>query len=134
MAAGIRRIEAITADKAEAFYKSQLDLLDEIKDLLKNPKDLLKGITTMLEENQSLKKSAAEYEKLKILAQKDDFLARIKPLNGINFIAEKVEMDAESAKTLAFELSKSKENLFLVFEGGFGKIFNFKPFKFGNIV
>jgi len=117
IAAGIRRIEAITADKAEEFYKSQTDLLDEILEILKNPKDVIKGISNLLEENQSLKKSAAEYEKLKILAQKDDFLAKIKVVNGINFIAEKVEMDAESAKTLAFELSKVTENLFLVFAG-----------------
>ncbi len=115
IAAGIRRIEAITERKALEYYASQMTILDEAKELLKNPKDILRGIRTILEENQSLKKIAAEFEKSKLAGIAGEMKGKAENVNGINFISAQVELDAENAKSLAFELIKSLENLFLVF-------------------
>jgi alanyl-tRNA synthetase len=114
IAAGIRRIEAVTEAKAIEYYTSQVDTLEEAKELLKNPKDILKGIRSVLEENQQFKKQVAEFGKGKLEEVKEELKAKAQPIKGINFIAEKVELDTDSIKDLAFALKDSIENLFLV--------------------
>ena len=54
IAAGVRRIEAITAGKAEDFYAGQLELISEIKELVKNPVDPIRGVKNLIDENQKL--------------------------------------------------------------------------------
>lgn len=114
IAAGIRRIEAITGAKALEFYNEKMALLEEVSGMLKNPKDILRGLKTILEENQELKRVASEFEKLKMNETVHLLLSKIKNVNGINFAAEKVEMSVDMAKNLAFELSRSTPDLFLV--------------------
>jgi alanyl-tRNA synthetase len=114
IAAGIRRIEAITGEKAMEYYNSRITLLDEVKEMLKNPKDVIRGLKSVLEENQKLKKLAAEYEKLKLNEIRETISLKIQNVNGIHFLAEKVELSVDAAKNLAFELSKTTDNLFLV--------------------
>ena len=114
IAAGIRRIEAITGEKAMEFYTDRITLLEEVKEMLKNPKDIIKGLKTVLEENQELKKLAGEYEKLKLNEVRDAIILKIQKVNGIHFLAEKVELSVEAAKILAFELIKTTDPLFLV--------------------
>jgi alanyl-tRNA synthetase len=114
IAAGIRRIEAITGEKALEYYSTNIAILDEVKEILKNPKDVVKGLTSLLEENQELKKLAAEYEKLKLNEVGMALDAKIKKFNGINFLAEKVDLNADASKNLAFELVKTYKDLFLV--------------------
>jgi len=114
IAAGIRRIEAITGEKAMEFYTDRITLLEEVKEMLKNPKDIIKGLKTVLEENQELKKLAGEYEKLKLNEVRDAITLKIQKVNGIHFLAEKVELSMEAAKNLAFELIKTTDPLFLV--------------------
>jgi alanyl-tRNA synthetase len=117
IAAGIRRIEAITAGKAEEYWNDQENLLDDIGDLLKNPKDLLRGVKNMQEENQDLKKQVNELGKLKIEQLKLEYKNQIQNFNGINFLAVKVDLDAESVKNLAWELNNSIPDLYLVLAG-----------------
>jgi alanyl-tRNA synthetase len=114
IAAGIRRIEAITAGKAEEYWNSRERLLEEISDLLKNPKELLKGVTHLLHENQELKRQVAELGKLKLQLLKEEFRNQVQHYNGVNFLTAKVEMDAETVKNLAYELNASIPDLFLV--------------------
>jgi alanyl-tRNA synthetase len=114
IAAGIRRIEGITAGKAEEYWNSRDLLLGEISDLLKNPKELLKGVNNLLEENQELKKQVAELGKLKIQQLKAEYAAKVQHYNGINFLTMKVDLDAETVKSLAYELNASIPDLFLV--------------------
>ena len=95
IAAGIRRIEAITEAKAVEFYTFNLDTLEEAKELLKNPKDILKGIRTLLEENQQFKKQVGQIEKGKLEQVKQDLAGKVVLVNGIHFIAEKVDLDQE---------------------------------------
>jgi alanyl-tRNA synthetase len=114
IAAGIRRIEAITAEKAEEYWNSRESLLGEISELLKNPKELLKGVNNLLSENLELKKQVAELGKLKIQQLKEEYASQVRHYNGINFLTAKVDLDAETVKSLAYELNASVPDLFLV--------------------
>jgi alanyl-tRNA synthetase len=114
IAAGIRRIEAITGEKAEEYWNSQDLLVGEISELLKNPKDLLKGVSSLLHENAELKKLVAEFGKLKTQQLKAEFASKVQPCNGINFLTAKVDLDPEMVKNLAYELTSSIPDLFLV--------------------
>ena len=114
IAAGIRRIEGITGEKAMEYYNSRISLLDEVKEMLKNPKDVIKGLKTVLEENQELKILAAEYEKMKLNEVREAITLKIQNIKGIHFLAEKVELSVDAAKNLAFDLSKTTDHLFLV--------------------
>jgi alanyl-tRNA synthetase len=114
IAAGIRRIEAITEAKALEYYTAHMEILEEAKELLKNPKDILKGIRTILEENQQFKKQLNEFGKGKLIEVKEDLIKNAQLVNGIHFITKKVELDNDSIKDLAFDLKNSVDNLFLV--------------------
>jgi alanyl-tRNA synthetase len=114
IAAGIRRIEAITAEKAGDYWNSRDMLLGEISELLKNPKELLKGVSNLLQENHDLKKQVAELGKLKAQQLKAEFASQVQHYNGINFLTARVDLDAETVKNLAYELNASIPDLFLV--------------------
>ena len=114
ISAGIRRIEAITAEKAEEYWNSRELLLSEISELLKNPKELLKGVNNLLNENIDLKKQVAELGKLKIQQLKEEFVSQVRHYNGVNFLTAKVDIDVETVKDLAYELNASVPDLFLV--------------------
>ena len=114
IAAGIRRIEAITAGKSEEYWNSRELLISEISDLLKNPKELLKGVNNLLNENLELKKQVAELGKLKIQQLKVEYAAQVQHYNGINFLTAKVDLDGDTVKELAYELNASIPDLFLV--------------------
>lgn len=112
--AGVRRIEAITADKAEAYFYEKLHQLESIKSVLKNPKDAIKSIESLQSENTDLKKQLEAMVRDKAKHMKSDLLNAVTQVNGVNFIAAKLDLDAGAVKTLAFELDREIENLFLV--------------------
>ncbi len=114
IAAGIRRIEAITAGKAEEWWNEKLSQLEEISDALKNPKDLVKGVKNLIEESHALKKEVAEFSKMKAGQIKTDLMSRAENINGIRFIAGIVDLDADSIKNLAFDLRSAGDDLFVV--------------------
>lgn len=115
VAAGIRRIEAITSDATKEFYFENNRAFYEIKDVLKNPKDPLKAITALQEENIALKKQIESLLKEKAGDLKGNLKAEIAEINGVNFLAKKVDLDAGGIKNLAFELGGEVDNLFLLF-------------------
>ncbi|MGE5424445.1 MAG: DHHA1 domain-containing protein, partial [Syntrophothermus sp.] len=117
VAAGIRRIEAITAEKAENWFNEKLELMDEIREKLKNPKDLLQGVNSLVEENQELRRQMAGFEKIQALQMKAELIGSMKEINGVNFLAAQLSVPADSAKDLAFQISKEVENHFLFFAG-----------------
>ena len=112
--AGVRRIEAITADQAEAYFYEKLHQLDEIKSVLKNPKDAIKSIESLQSENADLKKQLEAMVRDKAKHVKVDLLNQVSQINGVNFISAKLDLDAGAIKALAFELDREIENLFLV--------------------
>jgi alanyl-tRNA synthetase len=114
VAAGIRRIEAITGEAALQFFEAQDQLLQQVNDLLKKPQDLPKAIAHLQDENSELRKELNELKKLKnqMLAQEAE--SEIEQINGVAFLAKKVDLDAAALKDLAFELGKNRDSLFLV--------------------
>ena len=114
IAAGVRRIEAITAGKAESWFYDKLHLLDEVSEILKNPRDLVRSLTNLVEENSDLRKDASELAKLKAGQIRADLLKSAETIHGILFISGKLNLDAEAVKNLAFELRSSGDNIFLI--------------------
>jgi len=114
IASGIRRIEAITGEAAKDFYFESNRAYSEIKDLLKNSKNPQKAIVDLQEENSTLKKQVEALLKDKAKNLKGDLINEIANINGVNFLAKKLDLDQNSIKDLAFEIGNQVENLFLL--------------------
>ena len=114
VAAGIRRIEAITNQAAKDFFTNQENVLAEIKVMLKNPQDITKSVASLQDENAKLKKQVEQLLKDKAKNLKGELASQIQHLNGVDFLAVQVNLDANGAKDLAYELGNNKDNLFLV--------------------
>lgn len=113
VAAGIRRVEAITADKAMGFYNTQLVTLQALRELVKS-QDVQKGVEALLKENHSLNKQVAKMTQAQAGNIKDDLLQGMEIINGVNFIGAQVDLNAKAIKNLAFELKKEQDNLLLI--------------------
>ncbi|MEM6892867.1 MAG: alanine--tRNA ligase [Bacteroidota bacterium] len=114
VAAGIRRIEAITSDAVKAFYFENNRTLFEIRDLLNNTKDPVKAVEGLKEENTQLKKQVELLLKDKAKGLKNDLISELNTINGVQFLAKKVDLDAGGIKDLAFEIGGQIDNLFLL--------------------
>jgi alanyl-tRNA synthetase len=115
VAAGIRRIEAITSVKSEAYFEHQAEQLHQIKHLLKNPVDVVKSVTALLEENHVFQKQLQTFLREKSKHLKKDLLTKRQTVNGISLIAEQIELDsAEEIKNLLFDLRTQIDDLYCV--------------------
>ncbi|MCW3078396.1 MAG: alanine--tRNA ligase [Bacteroidetes bacterium] len=118
VAAGIRRIEAVTSVKAEEFFDNQTALLQEIKSILKNPKDVVKSVSSLLEENNELQKQVQKFYKEKASSLKKDLVGKIEKRGEVNFLVSKINFDnAEEIKNMMFEMKNEVPNLFCVLGG-----------------
>ena len=116
VAAGVRRIEAITADKAEAYIIAQEQEINQLRGLLKGNKDIAAAVTALIEENARLKKDAEKAVIERAGNLKHEIVHHMKTINGINVIAVQVDLpNADAVKNLAFSLKEIVDNLFLVF-------------------
>ena len=115
VAAGIRRIEAITYDAVKDFYFENNRAYFEIRDLLNNTKEPVKAVKALQDENTDLKKQIEQLLKDKAKNVKEDLKNEITEVNGINFISKKVDLDASGIKDLCFELGGEVDNLFALF-------------------
>ncbi|MDM1043897.1 alanine--tRNA ligase [Myroides sp. 1354] len=114
VAAGIRRIEAITNKAARAFFAEQENTLKELKAVLKNPQDTLKAVVALQEENAKLKKQVEQLLKEKAKNLKGELKGQIQLINEVAFLAVEVDLDANGAKDLAYELGSELTNLYVV--------------------
>ncbi len=116
VAAGIRRIEAVTADRAEAYINGQLAELNEIKGLFKNPKNTAKTVAALQDENKELKKTIEKLQAAQAGALKGDLVKNAVKINGVNFIGSKLPLsDANAIKNLAYELEREVGDVLIVF-------------------
>jgi alanyl-tRNA synthetase len=116
VSAGVRRVEAVTGEKALELMRQQEDTLNAIKDLLKNPTDLIKAVENLLDERSTLQKRIASLENEKIQALKTTLLANLEKHSTFSLIVEKVDVpNADSLKQLSYELRDQVENLIAVF-------------------
>ncbi len=114
-ASGVRRIEAITAEAAEKYYREKEDLVKEIQELLKHPKDLKKSIESLLQERNDLKKELEVLHLEKASGVKVELLKQFVSGDGINTLIAQVELpNADSLKKLAYELKNETANAFVI--------------------
>ena len=113
-AAGIRRIEAITSEAADTFVNNKIQLVDELSVLLKAQKNLKLAVEELLQKNSVQAKEIEKLKAEKAGGLKDELKKEITEVNGINFLAKKVDLDPQGIKTIAFQLKGELDNLFLV--------------------
>ena len=104
VAAGVRRIEAITSKKAEQLYSNKASTLDIISNTLKGPKDILKAVNDLLIKNAALSKEIEQFQKEKAKSMKVHLKTHIAPYNGVNFLSDIVDLDGGSIKDILFQL------------------------------
>ena len=112
ISSGIRRIEAITAVNALNSLNEKEELLKTIRALVKN-KDLQRGVEQLISSNKQLEKQLKEFKKANAGNVKEELLKSATKVNGIRFIAQKVDMEADDMKNISFILRKEK-NLAMV--------------------
>ena len=104
VAAGVRRIEAVTGLKAEEMLDDFQDLITGLRQLFNNAPDLKGTIEKYIEENAGLKKQVEEFVKEKAVMLKERLLSKAKDINGIKLITHTGEMPADIVKDIAFAL------------------------------
>jgi alanyl-tRNA synthetase len=104
VASGIRRIEAITSKKAEQFYSSKANTLDEISNTLKSPKDILKAVNDLIAKNKELCKELDQFQKEKAKSMKLHLKTHIVPYNGVNLLSQIIDLDGASIQDILFQL------------------------------
>ena len=115
VAAGVRRIEAISGLAAEQYVQENLMQLAAIREALKNPKEILKAVENLYADNNELRKKIEGLEAKQIAGIKQDLLQRVTTINGIQFIGAVVEMShADGLKKLCFELKDALSNYVIV--------------------
>ncbi len=115
IAAGVRRIEAVTAEAADSLVNGQLTLLNEIQELLKNPKNLKKSIESLILERNELKKEIESLHLQQASEVKKNLLKNIEKVNGVNYLFSEVKIpNADALKKISFEIKNEIENLVAV--------------------
>jgi len=117
VAAGIRRIEAITSVNAESFFRDRSNTLSHVAAALKHPKDLLKAVEDLLSKNASLTKEIEQLNKEKAVAVKGELKQKIETISGINFLGTVVPLDGGSIKDILFQLKGEVSDFFGVLGG-----------------
>ena len=124
VAAGVRRIEAITGAKVEELMDAVQDTLNDLKALFNNAPDLKVAIRKYIDENAGLKKQVDEFMKEKAAEVKARLVANAKEVNGVKVVKAVIPMSADVVKNIAFQLKgEIPANLFVVI----GSVDNNKP-------
>lgn len=124
VAAGIRRIEAVTADGAEAFLRRELAELDDIRGLFKHAPNTVRQIANLQEENRQLRKEIERLQAAQANALKGELKSRFVPSGGANLLVARVPLtDGATLKNLAYQLENEVGNAAIVF----GALISDKP-------
>ncbi len=115
VAAGVRRIEAVTADGAEQYVNEGLTLLNEVKSILKNPKDILASAKSLMEEKHTLEKKLEGLYQQQANLLKDELARKATKSNGHTLISEKVSVpNADVLKNIAYALRNQFDDLLMI--------------------
>jgi alanyl-tRNA synthetase len=124
VAAGVRRIEAITADAAESYINDQLNQLSLIRQELKNPSDVIKTIRELTTEVKELKQQLETIEVEKAGNIKTSLLETVEMVNGIHLLSHAVDIqDQKLLKNLIYQIGNELqgESFLLLGSSGEGK-------------
>ena len=97
------------------YFREQTEGFAEVKSVLKNAKDPVKAVVSLQEENTELKKQVEALLREKAKNLKGDLKNELQEINGIKFLAKKVDLDMGGIKDLSFQLGEEYKNLFLLF-------------------
>jgi alanyl-tRNA synthetase len=123
VSAGVRRVEALTGEKALQYYNEQLTINNQLKELLKS-QDLVKSVESLVAEKAALQKKVEAMENEKLQSLKGELLKEVEVINGVNVLALKVDVPSGDAlKQLAYDLKAKIENAYIVL----GTVINDKP-------
>lgn len=111
VAAGIRRIEAITNVAAEMHYANQESKLKALSDLLKHPKDIEKALEDVLQKNSQLQKQVDAFKLEQAKQVKASLKDKITTVNGMAFLEAQVALDAGQVKDILFQLKGEVSDL-----------------------
>ena len=115
VAAGVRRIEAVSGSAAEQILQDQSNVLSLIKEILKNPKDIQKAIEGLLAENSALSKRIESLEARQLVGIRNELLQKDLIINNVSFIGEIVEVpSADALKKLCADLKHHLHDHFIV--------------------
>ena len=118
IAAGVRRIEAVTGTKAEKYIHESLDSLSDIKHQLKNPKSITAAVQQLADDKSALQKEIEKLEDKMRWQKVDGLLGKVEVFNEISFLGEKVEANsAEDVKKMCFALKQKVESPVVVLCG-----------------
>ncbi len=116
IAAGVRRIEAVTAARAEEYFFMQQDLIRELKGLMNNMPNLAQSIKKSIEENAEMKKQIEEFVKEKAVQLKKELVSRAVEVNGVKVMSGVTPGTTEVMKNIAFQIKgELKESFVFVF-------------------
>ncbi|WP_415372839.1 alanine--tRNA ligase [Patiriisocius sp. Uisw_047] len=115
VASGIRRIEAITNDAVKDHFTENAKAFGKVKSLLNNAKKPDEAIEKIQAENNELRKQIEQLLKDKAKNIKGDLKGEVTQVNGVNFLAKELDLDAGGLKDLAFELGGEIDKLFILF-------------------
>ena len=124
VAAGVRRIEAITGAKVEEMMDSIQDTINDLRTLFNNAPDLRTAIAKYIDENAGLKKQVEDFMKEKEASVKAKLISEAKEVNGVKVIKAVLPMPADAVKNIAFQLKGQFTEHFFV---AIGSVFEGKP-------
>jgi len=125
VAAGVRRVEAVSGEAAASFVRKQLDTLDTVGQMLRNAKDPGKAIESLQQENAELKKHIEHLEGRMLVGIRNDLLQKDEIINGVTFIGGAVNVSqADSLKKLIFDLKNHLNDYLILLTANIGG----KPF------
>jgi alanyl-tRNA synthetase len=115
VSAGVRRIEGVTADKAEELIEETFVILDEVTSIINDPNGLQEAISKLVEENSALKKDVDIFETKIVQELKQMLVKNVQEMDGLNVIGRKVPIkNAARLKDICFMLKAEVDNLFCV--------------------
>jgi len=115
IAAGVRRIEAVTASKAEEYINEKIKTLDEVASLLKSSGNITDSVEKLLSENSSLKKSIEKFQAQSVTIMLKELVDKAIMINDIRYISGHIETEsADLLKNIAYQVRSSSENTVLV--------------------
>jgi len=123
IAAGIRRIEAITAENARNYVNKMEDDWEEVKSLLNNAPNVMNNIRKLVSENEQLKETVEDYRKQSAVQLEKSLSTKFENKNGIHLLKITAEEDPNTLKDIAFKLRNQHEDTVLIL----GTVFDGKP-------
>jgi len=119
IAAGIRRIEAVTGPKAEEFINQQFSLMKELQNMFKNPANLKKNIEHLMEENIMMSKEVQGMKKSALTIEKRNIIDSAQNINGISLMSCRVKpVIADQLKDLAHSINNETDQDIALILGG----------------